>query len=144
MWLFDNFGDANRKTVHEIKSWLDDQSSAIPSGPFPFQALRYVPSRTSSEDKGSAKLQGLDLVEGEFIGDLHLTPRELDGDTGNMMELPPKEQVWEVAYDILPVLRGRGIGKAMLKAGLEGWIQWLGIGTLLAVSRRSALGLFNH
>jgi hypothetical protein len=51
-----------------------------------------------------------------------------------MMELPPKQQVWEVAYDILPVLQGRGIGKAMLKAGLEGWIQLLGIGTLLAVS----------
>jgi hypothetical protein len=64
MWLFDNFGEANRKTVQEIENWLNDPSSAPPSGPFPLQALRYVPSRTSSEDKGSAKLQGLDLVEG--------------------------------------------------------------------------------
>lgn len=73
-------------------------------------------------------------MDGDLIGNLHLTPRELEGKIGDMMALPPKEQVWEVAYDILPVLQGRGIGKAMLKAGLEGWIQWLGIGTLLAVS----------
>jgi RimJ/RimL family protein N-acetyltransferase len=134
MWVFDNFGEANRKAVQEIERWLNDPSSAPPFGPFPLQALRYVPSKSPSEDKGFSKLQGLDLVDGEFIGNLHLTPRELDGDTGNMLELPPKQQVREVAYDILPVLQGRGIGKAMLKAGLEGWIQWLGIGTLLAVS----------
>lgn len=36
-----------------------------------------------------------------------------------MLELPPKQQVWEVAYDILPVLQGQGIAKAMLKAGLD-------------------------
>jgi GNAT superfamily N-acetyltransferase len=138
--LFDNYGESNRKNVQKLEAWMKDRSSARPLVQFPLQALRYVPSKASGADGAQSKLEGLNVVEGEFIGNLHLIPQELDGKIENMLELPPQEQAWIVAYDILPNLQGRGIGKAMLRAGIEGWIRWLGIGTVLAVSCPSASG----
>lgn len=132
VWLFDNYGESNRKNVQKLEAWMKDRSSARPLVQFPLQALRYVPSKAPGADGAQSKLEGLNVVEGEFIGNLHLIPQELDGKIENMLELPPQEQAWIVAYDILPNLQGRGIGKAMLRAGIEGWIRWLGIGTVLA------------
>lgn len=46
-----------------------------------------------------------------------------------------REVFMEMAYDLTPGLHGKGIGRAMLKAGLEGWADWLGVSAVFAVSR---------
>lgn len=48
--------------------------------------------------------------------------------------LPSEEQTWELVYNLSPEWTGRGIGGAVLDVVLEGWVRWLGIGTIMAVS----------
>jgi RimJ/RimL family protein N-acetyltransferase len=56
-----------------------------------------------------------------------MTPEE-------MLGKPAVEQTWETAYDIIPELFGRGIGKALVGAGMA-FVKWVGIGSVVAVSQ---------
>ena len=54
-------------------------------------------------------------------------------------DMPPGRTRWEMAYDMLPEMQGRGIVGASVQAAL-GWCRWVGIPRLHAVS----LGLGLH
>jgi hypothetical protein len=43
---------------------------------------------------------------------------------------------WEVAYNVEERYRGKGLAVAMLKAVITGWCDWVGMDTLIAVSRQ--------
>lgn len=74
---------------------------------------------------------------GQFIGNVIITPYTKGGSTAeDVLALPPKEQVWEMSYDLLPEYQGKGIGREMIRAGVE-WPTWCGIGKLMAVSLRA-------
>jgi RimJ/RimL family protein N-acetyltransferase len=65
---------------------------------------------------------------------MQVWPSEWEGlSEAAMLALPPREQIWEIAYDLLPALHGRGLGTGMITAVMESWTRWLGIGTVIAV-----------
>lgn len=47
---------------------------------------------------------------------------------------PASEQIWEIAYNLLPEWRGKGIAGQVLDVVMDGWVKWVGIGGLKAVS----------
>jgi hypothetical protein len=94
--------------------------------------LRHVPVGPESDTSAYLAKQG--IPPEAQLGSMHLWPSEWEGlSEAEMLALPPGEQVWEIAYDLLPGLRGRGLGKGMILAAMDGWIKWLGIGTVIAV-----------
>lgn len=50
---------------------------------------------------------------------------------------------WEVAYNVDERYRGRGLAVAMLKAVITGWCVWVGMETLIAVSREGPRHYFD-
>ena len=94
----------------------------------PIGALRYIPTTPPGP------LSGTDLRPDEVVGILYLWPSDFEGiSEDEMLAKPPKDQVWATGYDVLPKLHGRGIGTAMISAGVKGWIDKLGIGKVTAV-----------
>ena len=124
------------KPEHDVTSKkvaLTIKSGDVPPVlPLPLCALRYLPHLTESP---SGALDDIGLRPHQFLGNLFLWPSGQEGCTSDeMLEREPRDQVWEIAYDLTPELQGRGVGSAVIKAALEGWIQWIGIGTVIAVS----------
>jgi len=125
--------------------------SGAGEGPFYTQplALRYHPNPMSGSEtgvkdkKGLPPLSTLGLSAGDYVGNLHFWPNTpIDGGEPAMIDRPREEQVWVAAWDVLPLLQGRGVGRTMLNAGLEAWIGWMGVGKVLAVSAVSFLPIF--
>jgi hypothetical protein len=52
-----------------------------------------------------------------------------------METVPPEKQVWEVAYNVGEMWRGKGLAKKGVGAVIDGWARWVGIGKVVAVSR---------
>lgn len=48
--------------------------------------------------------------------------------------VPPRDQVWEMAYDLSEGARGKGYSVPIVKSALENWARWVGIGAVRAVS----------
>lgn len=79
---------------------------------------------------------------GRLIGDLRLLQAEGSTDVdqearsvGRVQQTaPPSEQVWEIAYNLMPEWRGKGIAGHMLDVIMAGWVEWAGIGTVMGVS----------
>jgi RimJ/RimL family protein N-acetyltransferase len=139
-WFFDNIHDPLTKpAIAPILAFIRPDNTSSSDQPtrdfppllaFPFGALRYVPQGDTSSD-----LEGLTFVPGQFVGNLHIFPYEKAGMTPEeMLGKPAVEQTWETAYDIIPELFGRGIGKALVGAGMA-FVKWVGIGSVVAVSQ---------
>lgn len=47
----------------------------------------------------------------------------------------PADQTWEVGYNLSPEWTGQGIAGKAVDCLIEGWMQWVGIGTLMVVSQ---------
>ena len=116
----------------ELSAYVKDPTSTPKAvGNYPLCALKYIPS-----ERGSGKLDNVGLRPGQVIGDLYFFPyTKTQEEEEEMFGREPRDQVWEVAYDLLPHLQGKGLGYRLLRAGLEGWIQLVGIGKVVAVSR---------
>lgn len=70
-----------------------------------------------------------------MLGGVYVWPyASTDAEAAEMLARPPAEQTFEVAYDLAEVARRKGLGKRMLTAALEAWVESLGIGMAKAVS----------
>jgi hypothetical protein len=111
-------------------------------------ALRYVPSPdkdTGTENERDEALDGLDklnLQPGEYLGNLHFEPGP-PAEVGNS-PVDEIDQTWVASWDVSPKLQKRGIGGTMLKAGLEAWIEWMGVKRVIAVSESIASHLISY
>lgn len=101
---------------------LSSAHSKVPF--FPFIIIRHHPS-------------------GKLIGDIqifqltdNLAAEDLGSAFGGAVPqpLPPAEQIWEISYNLSPEWRGKGVAGQVLDAVIEGWVKWVGIGRLMAVS----------
>lgn len=82
-------------------------------------------------------LSTLGLRPGQVIGHVALFPSPQGGmSEAEMLRLPLSQQTWETAYDLLPILHGRGLGRGLLRA-VEGWGRWVGLSKVCAVSLSS-------
>lgn len=116
------------KFFPQLRKAIEDPSARPPIHALNF-ALRYSHSTT-----GSGKFNHLDLPASGFVGGLHLNPAAENMTESEMLALPPAEQVWQLAYNYLPSMGGHGEGERQVRAGMEAWIRWLGIGKVIAVS----------
>ena len=93
-------------------------------------ALRYVPLESSVPET----VDKLDITPGEYLGNMHFWPKTPAEGEEPQTTRPPGEQVWMAAWDVSPSLQGRGVGTTILRAGLEAWVKWMGVGCVVAVS----------
>lgn len=106
----------------------------VPTGPlplFPLINIRHHPSgkmigeiqlmQSPSDSSNSVKDQSTDLVD--------------QGST----TVAVSEQTLELVYNLGSEWTGKGIAGAVLDVVLEGWVRWLGIGTVIAVSSASGV-----
>ena len=116
--------------MEEIDKAAKTGAKPLVRGHFPFPILRYVPTGNDS-----GRLDGLGLRDGQMLGGVYVWPyASTDAEAAEMLARPPAEQTFEVAYDLAEVARRKGLGKRMLTAALEAWVEWLGIGMAKAVS----------
>ena len=102
--------------------------------PMPLSALRTISTYTNDPTLPPGRLIGVfNLFPSNHSAILtdHQTTWDENGDVSGSGS--GSEKVIEIAYDLWPELHGRGIGAAMLKAGIEGWIDWLNIPLVTAV-----------
>lgn len=149
-------GTDDRYARKDAEWWFDLQSKQYPTlfaqvrealhhgGPAPVHnlhfVLRHVPAHADADEELAAYLAEQGIPAGDQLGSMHLWPSESEGLTDDEMRaLPPREQVWEIGYDMLPLLQGRGLGRRMIQAAMKGWIGWLGIGTVIAVRVQAQL-----
>lgn len=74
---------------------------------------------------------------GKMIGNFEVVKPTADAplaDEGGEEHTPVSAQTWEIAYNLLPEWRGKGIAGHAMDVIVEGWVKWIGIGYLMAVS----------
>ncbi|ORY23267.1 hypothetical protein BCR39DRAFT_361401 [Naematelia encephala] len=107
---------------------INSQSTSI-SAPQSTSTSTSNPQSDSTSIAPSSKsdLSSLGLKDGAFMGTINIFPAERDPSSDKSIPIPRQDQVWMVAYDIFPILQGRGIGSAVLKVFLEEWCEWMNI-----------------
>lgn len=123
------------RTVELLRIYVTENSGIKPLGDLPLTALRYRP-----DPNIPSSLEGLNLRPGQLVGNLHIFPGISNDQPESGHDIPARDQTWEIAYDILPLLQGRGIGYETVSLGIESWIKWLDIGKVVAVSLCNKVG----
>jgi GNAT superfamily N-acetyltransferase len=120
----------------------------------PSQTLAPLPPDTPTPAFALVILR--DMTTGRMIGDMQLfqpiPPGTSPEDQARLFAgtakqtVPSSGQTWELAYNLRPEWQGKGVGGAVLDSVLEGWVKWVGIGTVMAVSqsRRCKQGLIGR
>lgn len=137
-FYFDTILPRAQEALQEIHRHVNVDDNAAPRavGAFPLAALRYHRPPSTPLTRETIDLG---LRSGQLVGVVSAFPWEAGGiGYEQMIALPPAEQIWEVAYDLLPTLQGKGLGRGVMQCVVD-WAEWVGIGKLIAVSRVALL-----
>ncbi|ORX35143.1 hypothetical protein BD324DRAFT_634040 [Kockovaella imperatae] len=148
-WFMDNFHADLDMICASLKSHLE-HGTRPPATTFPLAMMRYVPTCSSvngstATDSSYSKLDRPDVDQAveDRLSEMNLSPDTFLGsftsfpntnDIANSIGETSKSasRTHMVAYDLMPFMRGKGVGTRALDAVLEGWNDWVGVEETIA------------